>query len=284
MAHPAFTAVRVFGLSDVSQRMSAPAVWSIIPNARHKTSGPLANMRAFVASAILLLGSAAFLTRSPRQAAGPSEPPSAKPQSELLVASRGLPDPFFQKSVVLMLPFKEGPLIVGLIINKPSKIKVRDLFPDSPELQKLDTMAYFGGPVDADVGMRSAIFRSKTPPSKATLVFGDVYVSFDPDAIVALAENSQQAATLRIFVGRAQWDPQQFEGEVAAGAWHSLRGGADSIFTTLPDMLWPRLIQQVEPKSLVRYVPGLLEPVAPVSIGNSSKKARADQEIRPRVM
>ncbi len=106
-----------------------------------------------------------------------------------------------------MLPFKEGPLLVGLIINKPSKIKVRDLFPDSPELQKLDTMAYFGGPVDADVGMRTAIFRSKTPPTKATHVFSDVYVSFDPDAIVALAKNSQQAATLRIFIGRAQWAP-----------------------------------------------------------------------------
>lgn len=248
-------------------------------------------MRAFVASAILLLGSTVFLagtgarqsrtdsrlTRSSRQTNGPSDTPSAKPESELLVASRDLPDPFFQKSVVLMLPFKEGPLLVGLIINKPLKIKVRDLFPDSSELQKLDTMAYFGGPVDADVGMRSAIFRSKTTPSKATLVFGDVYVSFDPDAIAALAKNSQQASTLRIFVGRAQWDPEQFEGEVAAGAWHNLRGGADSIFTTVPDMLWQRLIEQVEPRSLVRRAPELLAPAAPRAVSSSSKKARANQ-------
>jgi putative transcriptional regulator len=206
------------------------------------------------------------------------------PQSELLVASRNLPDPFFQKSVVLMLPFKEGPLLVGLIINKPSKIKVRDLFPDSPELQKLETMAYFGGPVDAEVAVRSAIFRSKTPPSKATLVFGDVYVSFDPDVIVALAQNPQQAATLRIFVGRAQWAPEQFEAEAAAGAWHSLRGGADSIFTTLPEALWQRLIEQAEPKSLVRYVPGLPGPAAPVAVSSSSKKVWANQGTRSRVM
>lgn len=232
-------------------------------------------MRAFVASAILLLGSAAFLTgttarqartgsrltHSSRQPTGSSETASSEAHSQLIVASRSLPDPFFQKSVVLMLPFKEGGLLVGLIINKPSKIKVRDLFPDSPELQKLETTAYFGGPVDADVGVRSAIFRSKTPPSKATLVFGDVYVSFDPDAIVALAKNPEQAATLRIFVGRAQWAPEQFQNEVAMGAWHSLRGGADSIFTTLPDMLWPTLIQQMEPQPLVRNGPGLHKPV-----------------------
>jgi putative transcriptional regulator len=222
-------------------------------------------MRAFVASAILLLGSTAFLTgttRSPRQTTGSSDAASAKSESQFLVASRNLPGPFFQKSVVLMLPFKAGPLLVGLIINKPSKIKVRDLFPNSPELQKLETMAYFGGPVDAEVAVRSAIFRSKTPLSKATLVFGDVYVSFDPDAIVALEQNPQQASTLRVFVGRAQWDPDQFEGEVALGAWHSLRGGADSIFTTLPEMLWPRLIEQAEPKSLVRSDPDIPAPAA----------------------
>jgi putative transcriptional regulator len=279
-------------------------------------------MRAFGASAILLLGCTVFFTGTaarqqqtrssfaptPRQGTAlavpkragnsralapevfapanrdPRDASSSEPQSQLIVASRNVPDPFFQKSVVLMLPFKEGPLLVGLIINKPSKIKVRDLFPNSPELQKLETMAYFGGPVDAEVGVRSAIFRSKTPPSKATLVFGDVYVSFDPDAIVALAENPQQASTLRIFVGRAQWAPEQFEGEVAAGAWYSLRDGPDSIFTTLPETLWQRLIEQVEPKSLVRSVPELLGPAAPLAVSSSSKKVWVNQEVRSRVL
>ena len=241
-------------------------------------------MRASVASAILLLSSTALLvgttarqarthsrlTRS--QAPGSSDTPSAKPESELIVASRNLPDPFFQKSVVLMLPFKEDQLIVGLIINKPSKIKVRDLFPSSPELQKLETMAYFGGPVDADVAVRSAIFRSKKPPREATLLFGDVYISFDPDAIVALAQNPQQAATLRIFVGRAQWAPEQFENEVALGAWHSLRGSVDSIFTTLPEMLWPRLIEQVEPKSLVDTLPSCRDLLRPSRLAVHPKK------------
>src|SRR5579863_2290970 len=279
-------------------------------------------MRAFGASAILLLGCTVFFTGTaarrpqtrssfaptPRQGAAlavpkrignsralapevftpanrdPRDASSSEPESQLIVASRNVPDPFFQKSVVLMLPFKEGPLLAGLIINKPSKIKVRDLFPNSPELQKLDTMAYFGGPVDADVGVRSAIFRSKTPPSKATLVFGDVYVSFDPNAIVALAQNPQQASTLRIFVGRAQWAPEQFEGEVAAGAWYSLRDGPDSIFTTLPETLWQRLIEQVEPKSLVRSVPELPGPAAPHAVSSSSKKMWVNQEVRSSVL
>ena len=152
-------------------------------------------MRALFASAILIVGLSPVFTGTPARQTSPN----TKNQGQFLVASRDLPDPLFHDSVVLMLPIKEGQLMVGLIINKPSKIKVRDVFPDSPALQKIDAMAYFGGPVDADVVARSAIFRSKTPPKDATLVFGDVYVSFDSDTIAALARNSQQAATGCVF-------------------------------------------------------------------------------------
>jgi putative transcriptional regulator len=200
----------------------------------------------------------------------PSKPHPAKTQGQLLVASRGLGDPLFQESVVLMLPIKDGPLLVGLIVNKPSKIKVRDLFPDSPGLEQDEAMVYFGGPVDASVGARSAVFRSKTPPAKATQVFGDVYVTFDPGVILALAENPQQSSNVRVFVGRAQWAPEQFEAEVAAGAWHSLRGGADSIFTTLPEMLWPSLIERAEPEPVVQSDPRFPRPAVSLAVIKSA--------------
>jgi putative transcriptional regulator len=240
-------------------------------------------MRASFVPAILLFALMASLSsttpRRPQsnksQGSEPqaNKPPTSKSRPEktagqFLVAGRGLGDPFFQESVVLMLPIKEEPLLVGLIINKPLKIKVRDLFPDSSELKKVDAMAYFGGPVDARIGARSAIFRSKTPPDKATWVFGDVYVSFDPDAIAALAANPQQASALRVFVGRAQWDPEQLEGEVAAGAWHNWRGGADSIFTTLPEMLWRTLLERCEPRPVVQQVPGSLAPAGALAFIN----------------
>lgn len=246
-------------------------------------------MRALAGSAILLVALTLSLGSSPArqaqtdkpQAAKPEKPQGTKPdagkpenakpqtvksQGQFLVASRGLGDPLFEKSVVLMLPIKEeGLLLVGIIVNKPSKIKVSELFPDSPGIEANESMVYFGGPVDAGVGARSAIFRSKTPRDKAIQVFGDVYVTFDPGVILALAENQQQAANVRVFVGRAQWAPEQFQGEVAAGAWHSLRGGADSIFTTLPEMLWPALIERSEPKPMVKDAPGLSAPGAVIS-------------------
>ena len=214
-------------------------------------------MRVLLASAILLLGLIPAVTRKIAQEAQSDKPESSKPQpnktqGQFLVASRDLPDPLFHDSVVLMLPVKQGSLLVGLIINKPSKFKVRDVFPDSPALEKRDAMAYLGGPVDVDVVARSAIFRSKTPPTNATLVFGDVYVTFDPDAIAALAADSQQAPTLRVFLGRSQWDPDQFQNEVARGSWHSVPASSDSIFSAFPEALWRTLIDRAEPRPVVQ--------------------------------
>jgi len=184
--------------------------------------------------------------------------PNSKARGQFLIASRDLPDPVFRDSVVLMLPIKEGPLLVGLIVNKPSKINVRDVFPNSPGLQKVDAKTYFGGPVDFEVGARSALFRSKTPPKNAILVFADVYVTFDPDAIAALAADSQQAPVLQVFLGRAQWAPEQFQNEVARGSWHSVPASADSIFSTFPEALWRTLIDRAEPRPVVQVAPPLL--------------------------
>jgi len=223
-------------------------------------------MRGSLAVAILAFSLLAFLTgaitREITQNGKPqsnrpdtSKPESVKARGQFVVASRDLPDPLFHDSVVLMLPIKEEQLIVGLIVNKPTKIKLSEVFPDAPALQKSEAKAYFGGPVDLDVGARSAIFRSKAPPEDATMVFEDVYVSFDAKSIAALAANPQQVSTLRVYLGRAQWATDQFEGEVARGSWHSLPASVDSIFSAQPEMLWPSLIEHAEPRPVVQSRP-----------------------------
>jgi len=202
-----------------------------------------------VAAAVLLLGLVPGITDRATQ-----EKPDTGSQGNFLVARRELLDPFFEKSVVLMLPTKGAPLLVGLIVNRPTRVPLRDLFADSPALQKVDTTAYFGGPVDVEVGARSAIFRSKTPPKNENIipVFGDVYVSFDPDTIVALLQDTQQGATVRVFLGRSQWAPAQLENEITKGAWYSVHGNSDPIFGKFPEAVWRSLLDQAEPRPVVK--------------------------------
>jgi len=203
-----------------------------------------------LATAILTLGLTPCITGR----AGPKLQDSGR-QGLFLVARRDLSDPLFEKSVVLMLPIKGTPLLVGLIVNRPTRVPLHDLFADSPALQKRDATAYFGGPVGVDVGALSAVFRSATPPKDATLVFGDVFVSFDHSTIASLVGNFQQASTLRVFLGRAQWAPKQLENEMAEGGWYSVGSSADPIFSKLPEDAWLTLLDRAEPRPLVEYEP-----------------------------
>ena len=210
------------------------------------------NCRWSLAAALLVLGSLLGITDRAEEKQG------GESQGHFLVARRELSDPFFEKSVVLMLPTKGTPLLVGIIVNRPTRVPLHDLFEDSPALQKRDATAYFGGPVDVEIGAQSAIFRSKTPPKSAIPVFGDVYVAFDPDTIATLVGDSQQASSLRVFLGRAQWAPAQLEIEMAKGAWYSVRGSADPIFGKFPEAVWRSLVDQAEPRPVAQYEPPLL--------------------------
>jgi putative transcriptional regulator len=196
----------------------------------------------FLAVVSVILGAAAADSQSNKD----------EPQADLgtfLVAKRELNNPLFGNTVILMLPIKELPVVVGVIVNKPTHVLLRDLFPDSESLAKQDTAAYFGGPVDMD--QRCAIFSSKTPPKKATAVFADVYVTFDSDTIAALAEDSHQSSSVRVFLGRSQWDPDQLANEVARGAWYAMDDDADLIFSAHPDLVWRMLVNRFEPWPLV---------------------------------
>jgi putative AlgH/UPF0301 family transcriptional regulator len=145
-------------------------------------------------------------------------------------------DPIFKESVVLMFPSSveagEG-LVVGLILNKPARVELREIFPNDKVLKNRFETAYFGGPVDPRAP--GVVFRSSEAAKQAALLFGDVYVSFDPDFIKELLKEPEKTPDLRLFVGRSQWAPAQLQNEMAVGAWYSVLSG--SIFTHLYQQL-----------------------------------------------
>ena len=156
-----------------------------------------------------------------------------------LVATRDLQDPFFQHSVILMVPSTEPPLLAGLIINTPAQKRVRDMFPQVAGLKGADETTYMGGPVEPDEV--SAIFRSSSAQSSATRVFDDVYVATGRDAIAAVLKDPR-ITELRVISGKAQWLHDQLMGEVMAGAWYVIPAKADLIFSD-PKDLWVTLVK-----------------------------------------
>lgn len=183
-------------------------------------------------------------------------------EAVFLVARQQIHDPFFEHSVVVMLPTTTGPLIVGLIINKPTRVTLGKLFPESPAFKSRTEPAYFGGPVD--IRVPSVAFHSQKAPEHALQVYGNIYLTFDSDLISTVFQNSQQKAAPRLFLGRAQWAPAQLENEVQRGSWYRVRAAGELIFSSSPQTLWRTLHDRAAPSKYIQYQ--LPSSPAPVSM------------------
>lgn len=171
---------------------------------------------------------------------GASHPTAAEDSPHLtaiLVTARGeLPDPDFADSIVLVMN-NLGPAPVGVIVNRPTKVLVAELFPDLKRLAQLHERVYFGGPVELDTVW--FIFRATKPPKHAIRTFADVWLSADRDLLLTLLNRNKPMDGLRIFLGHSGWAPGQLEAEIKAGAWTLHPANPDTIFQEKSNRPWP---------------------------------------------
>jgi putative transcriptional regulator len=167
---------------------------------------------------------------------------AADPKPYFLVANPEMGDPVFKRSVIMMVPTTQAPLLAGVIINEPTGTSAQEVFPHFPALQDDPHSAYYGGPVDD--GRPTIALRTSHPPDKAIALFDDVYVSTDAETIAQILKDHTQAADLRIFLGRAQWLKEQLHSEIMEGAWYVVPADADQVFSTDPTHLWHELVKR----------------------------------------
>jgi putative transcriptional regulator len=175
-------------------------------------------------------------------------------EPNFLVARPQLGDPLFEQSVILMLPPQIIPQMVeGIIINKPTTIGVKKAFPHSVDLPNAADVIYFGGPVELDATLM--VRRTSSPTQDDHHVFGDLYLSVDPNDIAAILKDPHlDKGNVRVFQGYSQWAIDQLRNEKAHGSWYEVPVNADAVFSTSPAHLWDELVAkgrmpEVEPPS-----------------------------------
>jgi putative transcriptional regulator len=167
----------------------------------------------------------------------PAHAADSKPLTAILiVAKAGLPDSDFAASVVLAMN-NLGPAPIGIILNRPTRVAVAELFPDLERLARLHDKVYFGGPVEPTSVW--FLFRAATPPRRAIRAFDDVYLSADRELLLQLLGRDKPMERLRIFVGHAGWAPGQLEAEIGRGDWTLKRADSDAIFNGKSNHPWP---------------------------------------------
>jgi putative transcriptional regulator len=162
-----------------------------------------------------------------------------------LVASRGLADPNFRETVVLVThPQQGGPW--GVIINRPLPQRLSEIITDHEQLKSGKDVLHFGGPVVRQ-GLVFLV-RTSNPPAGATAFLGDVYSTADTAWIDDFLARGDTARRLRVFAGYSGWGQGQLQIEIKRRGWHLVPADAETIFDKAPARIWPELIERATTK------------------------------------
>ncbi|MBP2475549.1 putative transcriptional regulator [Crossiella equi] len=173
----------------------------------------------------------------------------------LLVATPGLLDPNFRRTVVYIIDHRdEGTL--GVVLNRPSEVAVVDVLPGWAEHASRPPAVFVGGPVE-----------QKTALCLATLKAGEDVETMDgvigvrgPVALVDLDSDPEELAPrmrgLRVFAGYSGWSEGQLDDEIERGDWIVVPALPDDVLTPPKVDLWGRVLRrQGMPLSLLATHP-----------------------------
>jgi len=157
-----------------------------------------------------------------------------------LVAKPGLTDPNFARTVVLVTQTEDAST-VGVIINRPSTLRLSQFLSREFTTQHYRDPIYFGGPV-----MRHALvalFRSDVVPENiAYHVLKGVYLTRDPENIEKLLANPK--ARYRLYAGISGWAPRQLQSEFMRDGWYVLPADEATVFREKPEGMWEELLER----------------------------------------
>jgi len=163
-------------------------------------------------------------------------------RGHFLLAVKGLRDPNFFKSVVLMIEDGEHGSM-GLVVNRPSDLSVRRVLEGHFDLEGVDDLVYTGGPVEptALFILHNAGELDPGEPEVATgLYVGSTATAFQD--VVSRIAGGDMSVKFRVFRGCAGWAPEQLEGELERGDWLTYPASAEYILNDNPYELWERLV------------------------------------------
>jgi putative transcriptional regulator len=158
-------------------------------------------------------------------------------EGQLLIASPGLFDPNFRRTVVLVTEHTdEG--AAGLVLNRPSPSPVSELVPQLEELVDDEEHVWLGGPVQPNAVLVLGEFVD--PEDAAVPLFGSLgFPALDePDEVLPVTTRR------RVFAGYAGWGAGQLETELERDDWIIEPAQNDDAFTADPQTLWADVLRR----------------------------------------
>lgn len=177
---------------------------------------------------------------SPRQHRDQTDKGLSK--GKFLVAKRDMRDPRFSETVILLIEHGSNGAM-GLVINRPTEVKLSTLLPEIKGLKRRDDTVYLGGPVNENQVF--LLIRSRIKPKDSLHIFEDIYANASLSELQQLIEGTKTDEKFHAYAGYAGWAPGQLDLEVSRGDWHVLQADSRSVFEKKPSDIWPELIRKV---------------------------------------
>lgn len=157
----------------------------------------------------------------------------------LLIAMPRVLDPFFYKSVVLLIEHQPAGAL-GLIINHPTLVSVAEMLSaiDINWRGVKDARIHLGGPVQTHVG--TMLLGDTAPEERIDMASIEIHPR------IRLSQNIQLLAELmddlpdqiKIFLGYAGWGPGQLDNELERNDWLLAPVDPDLIFASEAPKIW----------------------------------------------
>jgi putative transcriptional regulator len=211
--------------------------------------------------------------------ASPPRPPAESNLSQgmFLVASRKLGDPRFMQSVILLLDYAPGGAM-GLIVNRPSGMKLSTLLPEMEGLKARKDTVYIGGPVA--INQMLMLIRAGKQPEASFPVLKDIFVSANAKLLERMVKGPGKGETLRVYAGYAGWGSGQLDREVLRGDWYVVPADSKTVFDQAPAEIWPELIERASAQWV--RLPGRTTGAAAYAVRETRDEARRGAARPPR--
>jgi len=168
------------------------------------------------------------------------EPAPAK--GRFLIATSRLKGSVFEQSVILLLDYSlHG--ATGLIINKPGRTTVSEVYPDIKELADHRGNIHLGGPVETE--QVYILVRSGNKPAESKEILQDLYLSANMNPLKKAVNNREEGFKFRVYFGYSGWSHGQLQQEITGGSWYVMEGEQDVIFSEKPSLIWQELIRKM---------------------------------------
>ena len=160
-------------------------------------------------------------------------------RGDLLISEPFLPDPNFERTVVLICENNQDGCI-GFILNKPSMLNLGDVF---EEFDFFEKKLLIGGPVQQD--SMHFLHRGELNINDGTRIGEGIYWGGNFEQLkILMQDNRVNPNDVLYFLGYSGWAPGQLDEELKENSWIvSPDATADQVFDLDPELLWREVLK-----------------------------------------